>query len=39
MIQPTKEIKTLGTFEVVVNLHTEIQSIIKIKVISKEENI
>ena len=38
MIQPTKEIKTLGLFDVVLSLHSEIQSGIKIKVISQEEN-
>ena len=35
-IQPVKEIKTLGIFEVNINLHSEIQSLIKIKVISQE---
>ena len=38
MIQPTKEIKTLGLFDVVLSLHSEIQSGIKIKVIPQEEN-
>ena len=38
IIQPAKEIKTLGTFNVLINLHSEIQSQIKIKVISEEEN-
>ncbi len=38
MIQPTKEIKSLGTFDVVLNLHSEVQSKIKIKVIPLEEN-
>ena len=38
MIQPVKEIKSIGTFKVVLNLHPEIQSKISIKVIS-EENI
>ena len=38
MIQPTKEIKTLGSFDVILSLHSEIQSEIKIKVISEEEN-
>ena len=38
MIQPTKEIKSLGIFSVFLNLHSEIQSQIKIKVISQEEN-
>ena len=38
MIQPTKEIKSIGTFDVILNLHSEIQSQIKIKVIAEEEN-
>ena len=38
VIQPTKEIKSLGTFKVNLNLHSDIQSTINIKVISKEEN-
>ena len=38
IIQPTKEIKMLGTFKVNLNLHSEIQSNINIKVIAKEEN-
>ena len=38
MIQPVKEIKSLGTFDVILNLHSEIQSQIKIKVIAQEEN-
>ncbi len=36
MIQPIKEIKSLGTFKVIINLHSEIQSQILIKVISEE---
>ena len=36
MIQPVKEIKSLGTFKVVLNLHSEIQSEISIKVVSSE---
>ena len=36
MIQPVKEIKSLGTFKVMVNLHFEIQSQINIKVIPDE---
>tara|TARA_B100000287_G_C20191239_1_gene606247 strand:- start:133 stop:591 length:459 start_codon:yes stop_codon:yes gene_type:complete len=36
MIQPVKEIKSLGVFKVVLNLHSEIQSQISIKVISEE---
>ena len=38
LIQPLKEIKTLGTFNVKINLHSEVQAEIKIKVIS-EDNI
>tara|TARA_B100001027_G_scaffold74159_1_gene50649 strand:+ start:398 stop:850 length:453 start_codon:yes stop_codon:yes gene_type:complete len=37
MIQPTKEIKSLGFFDVVLNLHSEVQSKIKLKVIAQEE--
>ena len=33
LIQPIKEIKSIGTFKVVLNLHPEIQSEISIKVI------
>ena len=36
-IQPAEEIKSLGTFKVTLNLHSEIQSQIKIKVIPEEE--
>ena len=36
MIQPVKEIKSLGTFKVILNLHFEIQSVISIKVVSEE---
>ena len=36
MIQPIKEIKSLGTFKVILNLHSEIQSAISIKVVSEE---
>ena len=38
IIQPSKEIKSLGTFDVVLNLHSDIQSQIKIKIVPKEEN-
>ena len=38
LIQLSKEIKSLGTFEVILNLHSEIQSQIKIKVVAPEEN-
>jgi large subunit ribosomal protein L9 len=33
MIQPLKEIKSIGTFKVILNLHSEIQSEVSIKVI------
>ena len=36
MIQPVKEIKSIGTFKVVLNLHSEVQSEISIKVISED---
>ncbi len=36
MIQPIKEIKSLGSFKVNINLHSEIQSQINIKVIPEE---
>ena len=36
MILPAKEIKSLGTFKVILNLHFEIQSVISIKVVSEE---
>ncbi|MAQ28012.1 MAG: 50S ribosomal protein L9 [Pelagibacteraceae bacterium] len=38
MIQPVKEIKSLGEFKVILNLHSEIQSQITIKVISQENS-
>ena len=38
LIQPTKEIKSLGTFDVILNLHYDIQSQIKITVVAQEEN-
>ena len=38
IIQPVKEIKSLGDFKVVLNLHSEVQEQIIIKVISQEEN-
>ncbi len=37
LIQPSKEIKSLGTFDVNLNLHSEIQTQIKILVSAKEE--
>ena len=36
LIQPLNEIKSLGTFKVKINLHSEVQAEIKIKVISSE---
>ena len=36
LIQPIKEIKTVGEFKVVLNLHSEIESSIKIKVVPEE---
>ncbi len=38
MVQPTKEIKSLGEYIVYLNLHSEIQSKITIIVETKEEN-
>tara|TARA_B100000886_G_C20239814_1_gene414108 strand:- start:23 stop:481 length:459 start_codon:yes stop_codon:yes gene_type:complete len=38
LIQPIKEIKSLGLFTVNLNLHSEIQSQIKIKVVPQEIN-
>ncbi len=37
LIQPFKEIKSLGTFNVLVNLHPEVQTEIVIKTVSQEE--
>ena len=37
MIQPAKEIRSLGLFDVILNLHTDVQSKIKIKVEPQEE--
>ena len=36
-IQPVKEIKSLGDFKVMINLHSEVQEQITVKVISQEE--
>ena len=36
LIQPLNEIKSLGTFKVRINLHSEVQAEIKIKVISDD---
>ena len=38
LIQPVKEIKSLGLFNVILNLHSEIQVHIKIRVDSQEES-
>ena len=38
LIQPSKEIKSLGSFDVVLNLHTDIQTKIKINVLAKEDS-
>ena len=38
LIQPTKEIKSLGSFDVVLILHTDIQTKIKINVLAKEDS-
>ena len=38
MIQPVKEIKSLGVFEVSLNLHSDIQTQIKVRVDAQEEN-
>tara|TARA_B100000965_G_scaffold45806_1_gene33695 strand:+ start:276 stop:734 length:459 start_codon:yes stop_codon:yes gene_type:complete len=37
LIQPVKEIKSLGEFKVVINLHSEIQEQIIVKVLPQEE--
>ena len=37
LIQPVKEIKSLGEFKVIINLHSEIQEQIIVKVLSQEE--
>tara|TARA_Y100001970_G_scaffold292713_1_gene435374 strand:+ start:10753 stop:11211 length:459 start_codon:yes stop_codon:yes gene_type:complete len=37
LIQPVKEIKSIGEFKVILNLHSEIETFIKIKVIPEEE--
>ena len=36
-IQPTKEIKSIGTFNVLLNLHSDIQTNIKIKVLAQDD--
>ena len=37
LIQPTKEIKSIGKFKVIINLHSDVQTQIVIKVIPQEE--
>ena len=37
LIQPVKEIKSLGEFKVMINLHSEVQEQIIVKVIPQEE--
>ena len=37
LIQPSQEIKSIGKFEVLINLHPEIQTQIVIKTVSQEE--
>ena len=37
LIQPSKEIKSLGDFDVFINLHSEVQTQIVIKTVSQEE--
>mgnify|MGYP001346307299 FL=1 len=37
LIQPVKEIKSLGEFKVIINLHSEIQEQITVKVLPQEE--
>ena len=38
MIQPSKEIKSIGNFNVIINLHPEVQTQIVISTISQEES-
>ena len=37
LIQPSKEIKSLGNFDVVINLHPEVQTQIVISAVAEEE--
>ena len=37
LIQPTQEIKSIGEFEVIINLHPEVQTQIVIKTVTQEE--
>ena len=38
IIQPVKEIKSLGDFKVMINLHSEVQEQVIVKVVPQEEN-
>ena len=38
MIQPINEIKSIGEFKILLNLHSEVQTHIILKVISKDNN-
>ena len=38
LIQPVKEIKSIGKFKIIINLHSEVQTNIYINVISDEKN-
>ena len=37
LIQPSKEIKSIGNFDVLINLHPEVQTQIVVKTVSQEE--
>ena len=37
LIQPSKEIKSLGDFDVLINLHSEVQTQIVIRTIAEED--
>tara|TARA_Y100000741_G_C18193921_1_gene534725 strand:- start:392 stop:850 length:459 start_codon:yes stop_codon:yes gene_type:complete len=37
LIQPAKEIKSIGSFDVLINLHPEVQTQIVINIVAKEE--
>ena len=37
LIQPSKEIKSIGEFKVIINLHPEVQTQIVIKTVAQEE--
>ena len=38
LIQPIKEIKSLGKFKILLSLHSEVQAYINLNVISKDNN-